>query len=665
MYERNAIVLERYFDKLFGFSSKNNLKENYFNYRKLLEDYKKYTLATEAENKATEEFNQVSNEIAKIQKTQEKLYNKGVKFEYSRYVIFNNIEEKPKEIEKYLSKVEKDITQNTETLKELDEDFVAKVIEYNEKKETLEKCQKENREAKEDFETILEKTKASYLNIPEDYVNIAKEFTVSENKDIKKELTGVFEENGKKERNQFDPDVISNTVNTSIDIYKIEVEIYLTAIDKTNKLLNEIDIDSVKMDRHKKFYNDSKAKLDFINAQKEYLVQFLDNERIAAIYDKKIHRKLMLEACRNLIEDLGQINKLYDLILKEIAGRSTKRAYKENYNKEYLISMEQKSLNADLEASKVKTNSVAVVNLNYWRIEGIRRVYEVFDEDVTEIYNKDLSEFQPVIEQEQIEEPQIQEIQEVKIEKPKVEEIEVEEAKAEKIKDKEAKIQEEDTKIAENKNEKIKKEDSKIVETKGKDIVEKENLDELETEQDIFAGIENLKNFKEFMEDIEEQKEELQEIEVAEKPKKDKGSSKKQEQVEIIQEVESKENKSKKSKHKFFKSSKQALAKAIYISLHTHEFKEETDETKEDDDSYFDVDAKIAELDVIDNMPINKLSQEKSILDAYFNNEDKDTKKRKSKDKKKLLDGKNSNKVKKSHILNKISNINSRTKHEA
>jgi len=54
---------------------------------------------------------------------------------------------------------------------------------------------------------------------------------------------------------------------------------------------------------------------------------------LVAIYDKKVHRKLMLEACKALNSDLEQINKLYDIILKEIAGRSTKKIYKENYIK--------------------------------------------------------------------------------------------------------------------------------------------------------------------------------------------------------------------------------------------------------------------------------------------------------------------------------------------
>ena len=47
MYERNAIVLERYFDNLFGYDEKNNLKDNYLKYSNLVECSEKYKVATD------------------------------------------------------------------------------------------------------------------------------------------------------------------------------------------------------------------------------------------------------------------------------------------------------------------------------------------------------------------------------------------------------------------------------------------------------------------------------------------------------------------------------------------------------------------------------------------------------------------------------------------
>ena len=73
MYERNAIVLDRYFNKIFEFNENDNLKSNYSNYCELLEKLKIYNDATLAENEATEEFEKVSNEIKQIQKSRWKI----------------------------------------------------------------------------------------------------------------------------------------------------------------------------------------------------------------------------------------------------------------------------------------------------------------------------------------------------------------------------------------------------------------------------------------------------------------------------------------------------------------------------------------------------------------------------------------------------------------
>ena len=40
MYERSAIVLERFFDNLLGFNQVNNLKKNFNNYCELFEKFK-------------------------------------------------------------------------------------------------------------------------------------------------------------------------------------------------------------------------------------------------------------------------------------------------------------------------------------------------------------------------------------------------------------------------------------------------------------------------------------------------------------------------------------------------------------------------------------------------------------------------------------------------
>ena len=409
MYERNAIVLERYFNRIFNFNDESNLRQNYFNYCKLFECYKNLCDAKEKEEFSKNEFEVASKEIAKLQKNQEKLYNKGAKFEYSRYVIFNNISETPEDIEKHLNKVVDDVQKNSDELKELGQKFVEAVINYNEKSAILKDAIEKREKAQEEYDKIYLKTEKCYDNISTELISNAKEFISSDNKENRKELQDIFEDNGKKEKNQFDSDVILNTINKSIEIYKIELDIYLTGYDRATKLFEEIVSESVKIDKHTKYYKDSKAKLKFLDAEKEYIVQFLDNERIGAIYDKKSHRKLMLEACKKFALDFEQIDNLYEIINKEIAGRSTKKIYKENYNKLYLVELENSSVEPSLDTGKMRQEAIAFVNLNYWRIEGMRSVYGAFEEIVTTIYDKDLTEFIP----EELKEPEaIEEIEE-------------------------------------------------------------------------------------------------------------------------------------------------------------------------------------------------------------------------------------------------------------
>ena len=71
MYERNAIVLERYFAKLFGYDEKNNIKNNYTNYAELVSKLDKYQEATQEEDKVIAQYDEIINKIKNIQKNQD------------------------------------------------------------------------------------------------------------------------------------------------------------------------------------------------------------------------------------------------------------------------------------------------------------------------------------------------------------------------------------------------------------------------------------------------------------------------------------------------------------------------------------------------------------------------------------------------------------------
>lgn len=423
MYERNAIVLERYFCKKLGYQKTNNLKENFSNYCNLLDKIEQFQIKSEAENKSLTEFNDVSNKLVSIQQMQEKLYKRNAKLEYSRNLIFGNIEEDVNELSKCLNKIESDISKTQTAFIETRENFISTVELYQTKKKELDLAIQNKNEAEEEYNSVLENAKANFENIELDIVDYIKGITTDEIRKIKRELIEVITKNGAKEKIPFDADIVSKASEFATEISKKEAECYVIIYDKTKKLLDEIENNSLKMDRHRKWRRDNTAKLKFFNAEKEYLIQFLDNERLPVMHGKKIHRKLMLEACKNLILDVDQMNNLYELILREEAGRSAKKAYKELYNKDYFRKIEEGSLQIEDEASKLGLNTAMVINSNYWRVEGIREIYTAFYQIITEIYGKELEEFETA--EEETSKEQISNIEEtVELELPQAKTIE-------------------------------------------------------------------------------------------------------------------------------------------------------------------------------------------------------------------------------------------------
>mgnify|MGYP000534336594 FL=1 len=175
---------------------------------------------------------------------------------------------------------------------------------------------------------------------------------------------------------------------------KKEAECFVTIYERTRRLIAEINNDDIKLEKYKKALRDASVKLSFLKAEKLYIVSFLDNERITAINGLKAHKQLMEESCNNFQADMEQFNKLYDLILREISSKSSKKAYRELYNKEYLKNIEEKEKSFEKEINNIKIHSGAIINSNYWRIEEIKNIYHVFQNEVTEKFGKDLSEFQ-------------------------------------------------------------------------------------------------------------------------------------------------------------------------------------------------------------------------------------------------------------------------------
>lgn len=395
MYERSAIVLEKYFNKIFGFNEKNNLKNLYNSYKNIIEETCKYQEIIEEEEKQIEQFDQIANEIRNIQQEQKKLYKSNIKLEEDRNKLFDDLDEDPALLEKKLEKIGQTILSNNERLEELKNGFTENLNEFNERQKERNKCSKARRIEEGTHIQLIEELKKELQEIDVNKIKELKQFASAETlDDIKKEIAEIMINNGKDEKVKFNEDVVEKSVNARTKIAQKEAESYILVYDKTKRLLNEIENEDIKLDKYQKTLRDVSVKLEFLKAEKEYIVSFLDNERMTAINGLKAHKVMMVEACEKFELDIEQFENLYQLVLREIAGKSTKKAYNELYNKEYLKNIEEKEKNFEEAINNIKLKAGTIINSNYWRIDGIKNIYEVFQNEITTKFGKDLSEYQ-------------------------------------------------------------------------------------------------------------------------------------------------------------------------------------------------------------------------------------------------------------------------------
>ena len=395
MYERSAIVLEKYFNKIFGFNEKNNLKNLYNSYKNIIEETCKYQEIIEEEEKQIEQFDQIANEIRNIQQEQKKLYKSNIKLEEDRNKLFDDLDEDPALLEKKLEKIGQTILSNNERLEELKNGFTENLNEFNERQKERNKCSKARRIEEGTHIQMIEELKKELQEIDVNKIKELKQFASAETlDDIKKEIAEIMISNGKDEKVKFNEDVVEKSVNARTKIAQKEAESYILVYDKTKRLLNEIENEDIKLDKYQKTLRDVSVKLEFLKAEKEYIVSFLDNERMTAINGLKAHKVMMAEACEKFELDIEQFENLYQLVLREIAGKSTKKAYNELYNKEYLKNIEEKEKNFEEAINNIKLKAGTIINSNYWRIDGIKNIYEVFQNEITTKFGKDLSEYQ-------------------------------------------------------------------------------------------------------------------------------------------------------------------------------------------------------------------------------------------------------------------------------
>ena len=396
MYERNAIVIDRYFSNLFGYDQKNNIKNNANNYFELVEALKSYQDASDEENIIMAEFEKIASKIKETPSKQDDLDLRERKYFEYRKILFENLDEDDITLKKEFDKIQKEIEKTENEIKENADVFVEEIKEFNDKSEIRNKCGRQRRIIENDYQKILDITIENYNNILKDKLKEIKTFLKSDNKQyVINQMKENILKNGSKEKVPFDSNVINKAIDISLYIEGKKAEILLAIYDKTTKIISEIKNDTVKIEKHQKQVKDSKSKLDFLNVITDYIIIFLDNERMNTIGGEEEHKKIMNEACEHLQMDLEEIQNMYSLIIKEINGKSTKKQFKELYNIEYLNRLKEEERRFERDIKRLSMIGT-VIYPDYWRIEGMEKIFDTFKQIMTNTYQVDLTEYEPL-----------------------------------------------------------------------------------------------------------------------------------------------------------------------------------------------------------------------------------------------------------------------------
>ena len=365
MYERSASILERCFDKIFSQADKS-LKEYYQEYLELIQKIENYQKVLEKEENIIKDFEEVANQIQEIQKKQEKLTKANIDLEEKRNNLFNELEDNTKDIENRFEKIENKVSENNEQLEELRTSFIEYLKDFTDRQKERNKISKERRAIENEYLEFIKMANEKIENTDINIINRIKKFIISDTEKMKSELAKVMIDNGKNEKVSFSEEVIKKAIDLRCEIAKKEAECYIISFERTRKILEEIEKENFKINRYKKTLRDISVKLSFLRAEKEYIVGFLDNERMAAINGPKIHKNMMAEACKNFEKDKEQINNLYELILREISSKATKKVYKELYDKTYLKNIEENEKVFQKEVDSIDISLGTFINSNYW-----------------------------------------------------------------------------------------------------------------------------------------------------------------------------------------------------------------------------------------------------------------------------------------------------------
>ena len=68
MYERSVIVLERYMEDILGLNKQNNLKNNFYTYKEMVEEVRVYQNMLAEEEDILQKFDEIAKKLQGLQK---------------------------------------------------------------------------------------------------------------------------------------------------------------------------------------------------------------------------------------------------------------------------------------------------------------------------------------------------------------------------------------------------------------------------------------------------------------------------------------------------------------------------------------------------------------------------------------------------------------------
>ena len=383
MYERSASVLEKYISQTMIYSSE--LKENYSYYKGLISLLENYQNASEKEITYDKEYKMVLSNVEDIQKKQKEISKYNVELENKRNRLFSDSIKPPEEIESYLLDIEKAVKENGEKLIEARTELISELKNVAEKKESLKEIQETIRQENRNFRKALREIQNSYKVISEEQVDWLDQ-SIKDYKKMEDEVIDIMLQNGEGEKVPFDENAIKSGAIFGIDIARKECEAYIFIYKQTSKLMDEISSNKVKLETRKRAFFVAESKIKFLEAEKEYLNHFLDNERLTAIHSEEEHTKAMKDAMEKFKYDVLKFDKLYDLLVKETRGRATKEDYDTLYDADHYRDVEDREAKFKRETKRLGINSV--VSPDYWRSEGMRCVYDAFTKIISPVEEK-------------------------------------------------------------------------------------------------------------------------------------------------------------------------------------------------------------------------------------------------------------------------------------